>query len=120
MHETVVAQSIFESILSLAKKHNARPVKARVSCGQFNPINDEVLNFAFELIAAGTQCEGMVLEIVHIPLRAVCKSCGTGFDFNLYEPGCPDCNSMEFDFTEDAPLLLEEIELKDPDEDTFK
>ena len=117
MHETVVAQSIFESILAQAKKHNAKPVKARISCGQFNPINDEVLNFAFDLIAKGSVCEGMKLEIVHIPLRAVCKDCSKGFDYKVYEPGCPDCNSMEFDFNEDAPLLLEEIDLKDEAKD---
>jgi hydrogenase nickel incorporation protein HypA/HybF len=112
MHETMVAQSIFESILELANEHNALALEATVSCGQFNPINDEVLSFAFDLIAKDSPCEGMKLNIKHIPLKADCKQCGKRFDYDVYKPGCPQCNSMEFDFKEDAPLLLEEIELE--------
>ena len=112
MHETMVAQSIFETIAASAKEHNARAVNATISCGQFNPINDEVLNFAFDLIAKGTACEGMKLEIKHIPLTASCKQCGKKFDYDVYNPGCPECDSMEFNFQKDAPLLLENIELE--------
>ena len=116
MHETMIAQSIFETILTHAKEYNTTVVSAKISCGQFNPINDEVLNFAFEMIAKGSPCEGMTLEIEHIPLKATCKKCSHVFDFDVYNPLCTKCDSCEFDFTEDAPLLLEEIELKDPDQ----
>lgn len=112
MHETMVAQSIFETISKQAKEHNARAVKATISCGQFNPINDDVLSFAFEQIAKGTACEGMQLQVKHIPLKAKCKQCGKEFDYDVYRPGCTECDSMEFDFEEDAPLLLEDIELE--------
>jgi len=117
MHETVVAQSIFETILAQSREYDAKPISAKVSCGQLNPINDEVLGFAFEAISKGTVCEGMKLEIIHIPLRAACKSCKNTFEFDIYSPKCAKCDSKEFDFQEDAPLLLEEIELEDKDED---
>ena len=68
MHETVVAQSILDTVLAEAQKINARPISAKISCGQLNPINDEVLNFAFELAAKSTVAEGMKLHIKHIPL----------------------------------------------------
>lgn len=116
MHETMIAQSICDAITAKANEYKTTAVWAKISCGQFNPINDEVMNFAFDLIAKDTPCEGMKLEIEHIPLKATCKKCGAAFDFDLYKPTCPDCQSHEFDFTEDAPLLLEEIELKDPEE----
>ena len=112
MHETMVAQSIFDSIQALAKEHNARAIEATISCGQFNPINDEVLSFAFDLIAKGTDCEDMKLNIKHIPLTANCTQCSAKFDYDIYKPGCPECNSMEYEFKEDAPLLLEDIELE--------
>lgn len=114
MHETMVAQSIFETILEQAKKYNTTAVSATISCGQFNPINDDVLNFAFEVIAKDTPCAGMTLEIIHIPLKAVCKNCKNEFDFDIYKPMCPKCDNCEFDFAKDAELLLENIELKDP------
>ena len=113
MHETMIAQGIVDAISKEAQKHNAKPVGAKISCGQLNPINDEVMNFAFEIAANGTVCEGVSLEIVHIPLKATCKSCGGGFEFDIYSPGCSACQSSDINIEPDAPLLLEEIEFED-------
>lgn len=112
MHETAVAESILKTILEHAEKVGSRPVSAIISCGQFNALNDEVMGFAFETACAGTVCEGMTLNIRHIPLRATCKQCSTTFEFDIYHPKCSQCESMEFDFEPDAPLLLETIEFE--------
>ena len=113
MHETAVAESILKTILDNAKQTEARPVSAVISCGQFNALNDECMQFAFEAAAAGTACEGMELKIKHIPLQATCKQCKTTFEFDVYKPICNGCDSAEFDFEPDAPLLLEEIEFEE-------
>jgi hydrogenase nickel incorporation protein HypA/HybF len=113
MHELSVAQSVLETILEQAKKISARPIRAIISCGQFNVLNDEAVQFAFEAISEGTLCHGMRLEIKHIPLRAKCRSCGELFAFDIYSPNCPKCKTENFDFEPDAPLLLEEIEFED-------
>jgi hydrogenase nickel incorporation protein HypA/HybF len=117
MHETMVAHSILSTVSAHATELSAKPISAKISCGQLNPINDEVLNFAFEAAAEGTVCEGMKLQVVHIPLKATCKKCGGSFDFDIYSPTCPDCGSEEFGINPDAPLLLEEIEFEDGKED---
>ncbi|MBL7215933.1 MAG: hydrogenase maturation nickel metallochaperone HypA [Phycisphaerae bacterium] len=113
MHETVVAESILKTILENARQTGAKPVSAIISCGQFNVLNDEVMSFAFETAAAGTFCEGMTLTVKHIPMRATCKQCKTTFEFDIYHPVCKQCESGEFDFEPDAPLLLEEIEFEE-------
>lgn len=113
MHETAVAQSVIESIQAEAAKIDKKPVSAKMSCGQFNSLNDEVMQFAFDIAAKDTICEGMTIEIIHHPLRGNCKKCGNEFDFDVYSPGCPGCGSEEFTFAPDAPLLLEEIEFED-------
>ena len=113
MHETMVAASVLRSIVEQAEKIGAKPISAVISCGQFNTLNDEVMQFAFETAAAGTICEGMKLDIKHIPLRATCKECNTTFAFDVYEPTCVQCRSTEFTIEPDAPLLLEEIEFED-------
>jgi len=113
MHETAVAESILCAIIEQAEKVNARPVSAIISCGQFNALNDEVMSFAFETAAAGTACEGMTLEIKHIPLRATCKQCQFTFEFDVFKPHCPQCDSEEYAFLPDAPLLLETIEFEE-------
>ncbi len=113
MHETMVAQGILSAVSAQAVKLDAKPVSAKISCGQLNPINDEILCFAFEVAAKGTVCEGVKLEVVHIPLTATCKRCGKKFDFDIYSPACVDCGSEDFEIASDAPLLLEEIEFED-------
>lgn len=114
MHEMAVAESILHTILEQAETlNNARPVTARISCGQFNTLNDEAMRFAFETISEGTPCQNMRLDIRHIPLRAMCKQCQTTFEFDVYHPACGACGSADFNFQPDAPLLLEEIEFEE-------
>jgi hydrogenase nickel incorporation protein HypA/HybF len=113
MHETMVAESLLSAISAQAAELNARPISAKISCGQLNPINDQILNFAFEVAAKGTGCEGMKLDVVHILLTATCKRCGKGFDFDIFSPACVNCESEDFEIGPDAPLLLEEIEFED-------
>ena len=113
MHETMVAESVLLAISAKAAELNLKPISAKISCGQLNPINDEVLKFAFEAAARGTVCEGLKLQVVHIPLKATCKRCGKDFDFDIYSPTCANCKSEDFEIGPDAPLLLEEIEFED-------
>ena len=113
MHETLVAQDLIHTIKAESAKADAKPISATISCGQLNPINDESLNFAFDLAAKDTICDGLKLHIKHIPLKATCRNCGTDFDFDLYSPDCSGCGQGDFEIAPDAPLLLEEIEFED-------
>lgn len=116
MHEAAVAQSLIEVILEEARTRNARPVGAKISCGQLNRINDDVLSFAFEAVAEGTPCEGMTLRIEHKPLQGRCKACGRVFTVEVSNPQCPDCGSDDFELLPDAPLVLDEIEFERADD----
>lgn len=113
MHETAVAESILQTILQHVEETGAKPTEAVISCGHFNGLNDECMQFAFEAAAAGTVCEGMTLTITHIPLQAKCKKCEAVFDFDIYKAVCTACGSDEYKFEPDAPLLLETIEFAD-------
>ena len=112
MHETMVAQSLLATICSEAEKQNAKPVIARISCGQLNAINDEVLCFAFEAISKGTACEGMKLEVEHKPIQGRCRNCKQSFDVELSRPSCTKCGSEDFELLPDAPLVLETVEFE--------
>jgi len=112
MHETMVAQSLMAIIAEQAEKNNAKPVVAKISCGMLNPVNDEVLCFAFEAITKDTPYEGVKLQVEHKPIRAKCKNCGSNFDVELSLPECPECGAADFELLPDAPLILEEIEFQ--------
>ena len=110
MHEVSIAESLIETITKQAKRIGATPIAAAISCGQLNPINDEVMQFAFEVATKDTLCEGMTISVKHMPWGGVCNDCKHEFDFDIYSPMCPKCKSMEFDMADDAPLQLDEIE----------
>jgi len=112
MHETMVAQSLIESILAEAQKQNARPTTATISCGALNAINDEVLCFAFDAIDRETVCDCMRLKVEHKPLQGKCNNCKKTFTFEITKPICTACGSDAFDLLADAPLILEEIEFE--------
>ncbi len=110
MHEAMVAESLLAAISAESAKQNARPVTAKISCGAFAAINDELLNFAFEAIAKGTPCEGVKLQIEHKPFRGQCRGCNNVFDFELVSPDCPNCGSDDISILPEEPLTLETIE----------
>jgi len=112
MHETMVAQSLMAIITKEAAKNKAKPVTAKISCGMLNPVNDEILSFAFEAITKDTPCEGMKIQVEHKPIRAQCKNCDANFDVELLHPECPKCGGDDFELLPDAPLILEEIEFQ--------
>ena len=112
MHETMVAHSLLEMISAEAEKRNAKPIGAKISCGMLNPVNDEILSFAFEAIAKSTTCEGLNLEIEHKPMNGQCKNCDKTFELELSHPICPTCNSKDFELLPNEPLTLEEIEFQ--------
>ncbi len=113
MHEMAVAQSLIEVISQEAEKRRARPIRAKISCGQLNAVNDEVLSFAFEAAAQGTRCEGTRLQIEHKALQGECWECNHTFAVDLADVRCPSCGAENFRLLPDAPLLLEEIEFEE-------
>ncbi len=113
MHETAVAESLLDTLLDLATKHKAKPLKAKISYGSFSCINEEVLNFAFEAVSKGTICENMILEYEKKPVMADCKKCGNKFEFEINSPLCPYCESEEYSLNSEPPLTLETVEFED-------
>jgi len=115
MHEMAMAQSLVDAISEEARKHG-KPIRAKMSCGMLNVVNDDVLSFAFEAVARGTPCEGMQLLIEHKPLQAKCRACKRVFTVDLSSAKCPDCAADDFELFPDAPLLLEQIEFEGIDD----
>jgi hydrogenase nickel insertion protein HypA len=110
MHETVVAQNMIEAVLQEAEKHQKKPVRIKVSCGQLNALNEEVFGFAFDAVGKGTLCEGVHVQIEQKPFQGQCQDCDQMFDLDFDHPRCPACQSDSFQLMPDAPLILEEIE----------
>jgi hydrogenase nickel incorporation protein HypA/HybF len=112
MHESVVAQSIFETISSHSREQNAKPVSARITSGTFNAVNPELLKEAFVAIARDTICEGVELKIEKKSLQGKCLNCQKTFDYDIATGKCSECDSEQVNLLPDPPLILEEIEFE--------
>ena len=110
MHETAIAQGLFTAIEKEAEIQKAKPIAAKITCGSFNAVNDEVLHFAFDAICKGTICEAMKLDIEHKPLQGICKNCKEQFDIKLTKLLCTHCGFDSFLLLPDKPIMLQEIE----------
>ncbi len=110
MHETAIAQGLFDAIEKEAKKQKAKPLSAKMTCGLLNAVNDEVLQFAFDAICKGTICQATRLNIDHKQLQGQCKKCDKDFDIEISKPLCPNCGSGDFKLLPDEPIMLQEIE----------
>ena len=53
MHETMVAQSLLNTILAEAQKQSAKPIEAKISCGMFNAINASANGGFYALSSVG-------------------------------------------------------------------
>src|SRR3989339_1583652 len=72
MHEAAVAQSIFDTVMAEAQKQKAKPIRAKITCGKFEAVNEEILAFAFSAIAKDTIAKDMKIDVETKPVTALC------------------------------------------------
>lgn len=112
MHEAAIAENLLAAIIEEAGKHGGRPLKATVTCGQFEGLNEDALSFALEAISHGTVCEGMKIEVSRKPIQGKCNACGKRFDFDIASAVCTACGSGDYDLLPDEPLVLKSIDFE--------
>ena len=58
----------------------------RLLLGEMTCVEPETLSFAFAVVSRGTRVEGCPLEIVRVPTRLRCRTCGAERGGDLLEP----------------------------------
>jgi len=116
MHELGIANSILEGVAAELGRHpGSRPTKVGVRIGELAGVDPDALRFAFEALTAGTEREGLILEIEFRLPQARCRDCSREYDIHNYELICPACQSpngqsISGDELEFAYLEVEEDE----------
>ena len=118
MHELSIAQSIVDIVQQTASSNGSGKVRTiRLRIGALSGVVVDSLEFCVTAITAGTDLEGVRLEIDNVPLRAQCRMCGQNFSVENNNFFCPHCGSGECSVVSGRELQVSEIELEDDSEE---
>lgn len=117
MHESAIAQQLIAAAQE-ALGRSAPLGKAtllRINVGRLAGVHCESLRFAFEVLASETPLRGAALDIRETKAVAVCADCGARTEIDDPFAVCPACGSAEVRLEGGGELVLESIEVEEPD-----
>ena len=94
MHEAQLAQEILETALAEARQRGGRLQAVTVELSKASHESPEALELALQVVAAGTEAEGVRLEIERVPGRLTCPQCGHEFEAEDVMALCPQCERL--------------------------
>lgn len=110
MHELALARAILATALDRAEGRRVRSVE--VTVGALRQVVPRSLAFNFEILAAGTRCEGATLEQRLMPARLRC-ACGMQWELEELSFLCPRCGGAETQVIGGEELRVESIEVEE-------
>jgi hydrogenase nickel incorporation protein HypA/HybF len=114
VHELAIANSILEAVRIELTRHPGRyATRVGVRIGELTAVDQESLRFCFEAIILETDFDCLKLEIELVPRRQTCLSCGCVFPVRDYEFSCPQCASLQTEFSSGDELELDYLEVEE-------
>ena len=115
MHELSIAQNIVDIVLQhLPTADGVHVTKVRLTLGAMAGVVPDSLEFCFSAITQGTNLDGAVLEIEHLPLTAKCGDCGREGEIEPTYFSCPSCGSNRLTILTGREMQVREIEVDEP------
>lgn len=108
MHELAITESIVESVQE--RLGDVRVRRLNLEIGKLSGVVPDSVRFCFDVVAAGTNLEGAVLEIVEPAAKADCRACGRTFELDGWLPLCP-CGSADVEVLGGRELRIESVEV---------
>ena len=111
MHELAIA----ESLVAIAQRHahGRRVTRVEVAAGHLRQVVPSALEFAFELLAQGTELEGAELMIEEVPAAGRCRSCGAEGRLDGFPLACRACGGWDVEVTPGEELRVESLDLEE-------
>jgi hydrogenase nickel incorporation protein HypA/HybF len=111
MHELSIAGAIVE----IAARHAAgrRVTQVEVRVGHLRQVVPDSLQFAFGLVAEGTEIEGAELVLREVPAAGRCRSCGTESPMTAFPLRCGACGGLDVEVIRGEELLVDSLELEE-------
>jgi hydrogenase nickel incorporation protein HypA/HybF len=113
MHEMGIANSILEAVRrELQCYPDAHTSKVGVRIGEMQAIDEDSLQFCFEVLVRDSDLHGLKLEIELCPRRHRCGSCQFEFTVCEYDFRCPQCREISAECVSGDQLELTYVEIE--------
>ena len=111
MHEL----SIAESVVQIAARHagGRRVAVVELRVGHLRQVVPSALEFAFELVAEGTELEGAELRMHEVAAAGRCRTCESETTLPDFPLTCEACGSLDVEVTAGEELSVDSLELED-------
>jgi hydrogenase nickel incorporation protein HypA/HybF len=107
VHELGLCTSIVDAVERRAGTRQVTRVRVRV--GRLHHVHPEAFEQSFAVAAMGTVAEDAAAELVLLPVRSRCGSCGAEWEGDDLPSGCPACGSVDIELVGGDELTLESI-----------
>ncbi|MFM7550433.1 MAG: hydrogenase maturation nickel metallochaperone HypA [Cyanobacteriota bacterium] len=112
MHELSLMESVRDLALEQARAHGAsRIVAITLRIGSLAGVEPDALDFAHEVVMAGTAAEGAILRLEIVPARFLCGPCGEPFAAEQGDGLCPRCGAISRRLLQGRELQLASLEI---------
>lgn len=110
MHEMALAESILNTVETVARRQGAVRVReVRLEIGELANVEIAALQFALEAALRDSLAEGARVEFLMIPGQGLCLTCGETVPLaTLYDP-CPRCDGYPVRPTGGQELRVKDI-----------
>jgi len=114
MHELAVVEGILRNIETQREEHHfTRVNKIEITCGRYNCLSQENLQFCFDALAKSTPLEGARLSVKRFKIQYQCQRCGLEFNGRKNSRHCPTCRSWEIRSKDQNGIYLSKLEVSD-------
>ena len=111
MHELAIAEFIVDVALRHARD---RPVaKVELKVGHLRQVVPSALEFAFALVAEGTEVAGAELQMEVVPAAGRCRACGCEGPLPALPLTCRACGSWDVEVLQGEELLVDALEIEE-------
>jgi hydrogenase nickel incorporation protein HypA/HybF len=111
MHELAIADSVVRIASAHAKGRKVARVELKV--GRLRQVVPASLEFAFGLLAEGTELEGAELAMEVVPAGGRCRTCGFDGPLPQLPLRCERCGGFDVDVLRGEELLVDALEIED-------
>jgi len=110
VHELAIADSVVR--IACAHAGGRRVTKVELKVGHLRQVVPSALEFAFGLVAEGTEAEGAQLKLEEVPAAGVCRVCGTESELPGFPLACEACGSLEMELVRGEELLVDALTME--------